>query len=58
MFCNYYYYYYYYYYYIIFIQLLYGKKLGPLKARDSTRKTAAEMKCVIKTVGYTWADPS
>jgi len=36
--------------------LLYGSETWTIKARDASRITAAEMKCVIKTAGYTWTD--
>jgi len=42
--------------------LLYGSQNRTIKARDARRRrrrrriTAAEMKCMRKTAGYTWAD--
>jgi hypothetical protein len=36
--------------------LLYGSKTWALKARDTKRITAAEMKYVRITAGYTWTD--
>jgi hypothetical protein len=31
-------------------------KHGTVKARDARRLTAAEMKCMRRTAGYTWTD--
>jgi hypothetical protein len=36
--------------------LLYGSETGTVKARDASRITAAEMKCMGRTAGYTGAD--
>jgi len=36
--------------------LLYGSETWTIKARDARRKTAAEMKYMRRTAGYTWAD--
>jgi len=36
--------------------VLYGSENWTIKARDARRVTAAEMKCMTKTAGYTWAD--
>jgi len=36
--------------------LLYGSKTWTFKARDARRITAAEMKYVRRTTGYTWTD--
>ena len=36
--------------------LLYGSEIGTVKASDGRRITAAEMKYVRITAGYTWAD--
>ena len=36
--------------------LLYGNETWTIKARDARRITAAEMKYVRRTAGYTWAD--
>jgi hypothetical protein len=36
--------------------LLYGSETGTVKARDARRISAAEMKCMRKTAGYTWTD--
>ena len=36
--------------------LLYGSETWTVKARDARRITAAEMKYVRRTVGYTWTD--
>jgi len=36
--------------------LLYGSETRTIKARDSRRITAAEMKYMRRTAGYTWAD--
>jgi len=36
--------------------LLYGSKTWTIKARDTRRITAAEMKYMRRTVGYTWTD--
>ena len=42
-------------YYIVII-LLYGSETWTLKARDARRITAAEMKYMRRTAGYTWTD--
>jgi hypothetical protein len=34
--------------------LLYGSETWNIKARDARRITAAEMKCMRRTAGYTW----
>jgi hypothetical protein len=36
--------------------LLYGSETWTVKARDARRITAAEMKCMRRTAGYTWTD--
>jgi hypothetical protein len=36
--------------------LLYGSEKWTIKARDARRITAAEMKCMRRTAGYTWTD--
>jgi hypothetical protein len=36
--------------------LLYGSETWTVKARDARRITAAQMKCMRRTAGYTWAD--
>jgi hypothetical protein len=36
--------------------LLYGGENWTIKARDATRITAAEMKHIIRTAGYTWTN--
>jgi len=36
--------------------LLYGSKTWTIKARDARRITAAEMKYMRRTAGYTWTD--
>jgi len=36
--------------------LLYGSETGTVKARDARRITAAEMKYMRITAGYTWTD--
>jgi hypothetical protein len=36
--------------------LLYGSETWPIKARDVRRITAAEMKYMRRTAGYTWTD--
>ena len=36
--------------------LLYGSETWTVKARDSRRITAAEMKYMRRTAGYTWTD--
>jgi hypothetical protein len=36
--------------------LLCGSETWTIKARDATRITAAEMKYMRRTAGYTWAD--
>jgi len=36
--------------------LLYGSETWTVKARDARRLTAAEIKCVTRTAGYTWTD--
>ena len=36
--------------------LLYGSKTWTIKARDSRRITAAEMKYMRRTAGYIWTD--
>jgi len=36
--------------------LLYGSETGTIKARDARRITAAEMKYMRRTAGYTWTD--
>jgi hypothetical protein len=36
--------------------LLYGSKTWTIKARDTRRITAAEMKYLRRTTGYTWTD--
>jgi len=34
--------------------LLYGSETGTVKARDGRRITAAQMKYMRRTAGYTW----
>jgi len=36
--------------------LLYGSETWTVKARDTIRITAAEMKCMRRTAGHTWTD--
>jgi len=36
--------------------LLYGSETSTIKARDARRITAAEMKYMRRTTGYTWTD--
>jgi hypothetical protein len=36
--------------------LLYGSETGTVTARDTRRISAAEMKCMRRTAGYTWTD--
>jgi len=36
--------------------LLYGSETWTVKARDARRITAAEMKYMRRTAGYTWTD--
>jgi hypothetical protein len=36
--------------------LLYGSETWTVKARDARRITAAEMKCMRRTAGYSWTD--
>jgi len=36
--------------------LLYGSETRTIKVRDARRITAAEMKYMRRTAGYTWAD--
>jgi hypothetical protein len=36
--------------------LLHGSETGTIKARDAKRITAAEMKYMRRTAGYTWTD--
>jgi len=36
--------------------LLYGSETWTVKARDTRRITAAEMKCMRRTAAYTWTD--
>jgi hypothetical protein len=36
--------------------LLYGSETWAIKARDARRITAAEMKYMRRTAGYTWTD--
>ena len=36
--------------------MLYGNETWTIKARDARRITAAEMKYVRRTAGYTWTD--
>jgi hypothetical protein len=36
--------------------LLYGSETRTIKTRDARRITAAEMKCMRRTAGYTWTD--
>jgi hypothetical protein len=36
--------------------LLYGSETGTVKARDAKRITAAEIKYMRRTAGYTWTD--
>jgi len=36
--------------------LLYGSETLTIKARDARRITAAEIKYMRRTTGYTWAD--
>jgi hypothetical protein len=36
--------------------LLYGSETWTIKARDTRRITAAEMKYMRRTAGYTWKD--
>jgi hypothetical protein len=36
--------------------LLYDGETWTIKARDARRITAAEMKYMIRTAGYTWTD--
>ena len=38
--------------------LLYGSEIWTIKARDARRITAAEMKYLRRTAGYTWTDYS
>jgi hypothetical protein len=40
----------------MFTVLLYGSKTWTIKARDARRITAAEMKYMTRTAGYTWTD--
>jgi hypothetical protein len=41
---------------VAFPVLLYGSETWTVKARDSRRITAAEMKYMRRTAGYTWTD--
>ena len=36
--------------------LLYGSETWTIKARDASRITATEMKCMGRAAGYTWTD--
>jgi len=36
--------------------LLYGSETWTIKVSDARRITAAEMKCMRRTAGYTWTD--
>jgi len=36
--------------------LLYGSETWTIKVRDARRITAAELKCMRRTAGYTWTD--
>ena len=36
--------------------MLYGSEIWTVKARDARRITAAEMKYMRRTAGYTWTD--
>jgi len=36
--------------------LLYGSETWSIKARDARRTTAAEIKYIRRTAGYTWTD--
>jgi len=36
--------------------LLYGREIWTINARDARRITAADMKCMRRTAGYTWTD--
>jgi hypothetical protein len=36
--------------------LLYGSETWTVTARDARRISAAEMKCMRRTAGYTWTD--
>ena len=36
--------------------MLYGSETWTIKARDARRITAAEMKCMRRTAGFTWTD--
>ena len=36
--------------------MLYGSETWTIKARDARRITAAEMKYMSRTAGYTWTD--
>ena len=36
--------------------LSYGNETWTIRARDATRKTAAEMKYMTRTAGYTWTN--
>ena len=36
--------------------MLYGSETWTVKARGARRITAAEMKCMRRTAGYTWTD--
>jgi hypothetical protein len=39
-----------------FPAVLHGSENCTIKVRDARRVTAAEMKCVRQTAGYTWTD--
>jgi len=41
---------------LAFPVLSYGSEIWTMKARDARRITAAEMKYMRRTVGYTWTD--
>jgi len=41
---------------LILLTLLHGGENCTVKARDARRKTAAEIRYMRKTVGYTWTD--
>ena len=41
---------------VALLVLLYGTETWTVKASDARRITAAEMKCMRGTAGYTWTD--
>ena len=41
---------------VALLVLLYGSETWTVKASDARRITAAEMKCMRGTAGYTWTD--